>query len=127
MLLSEQTWSHAPESSVKMCSSRVSASLVVQMTSFGVYSMILVWLSPWHSLHPADEHVTVITGELYMGLGETVDTEAAHALTSGSFALMKAGTKHYAYTEGETIIQLHGIGPWGITYLNPADDPRTEM
>ena len=77
--------------------------------------------------HPADEHVTVISGGLYMGLGDTVDTEAARALPPGGFALMNAGIAHYAYTEAETIIQLHGIGPWGINYLNPADDPRNEM
>jgi len=38
--------------------------------------------------------------------------------------LMPPRTPHYARTRGETIIQLHGTGPWGITYVNPADDPR---
>ncbi len=36
-----------------------------------------------------------------------------------------AGTKHFAWAEGETILQLHGQGPWTITYVNAADDPRT--
>ena len=74
--------------------------------------------------HPADEHVTVISGSLYMGMGESADPEAAQALPPGSFAMMKAGTRHYAFTREETIIQLHGIGPWGLTYVDPADDPR---
>jgi hypothetical protein len=39
---------------------------------------------------------------------------------------MPAQTNHFAYTKGEAIIQLHGIGPWGINYVNPADDPRKE-
>jgi hypothetical protein len=42
----------------------------------------------------------------------------------GSFAVMPAGVRHFASMKGETILQLHGVGPWGITYVNPADDPR---
>jgi hypothetical protein len=33
---------------------------------------------------------------------------------------------HFAFTKADTVIQLHGMGPWGITYLNPADDPRKQ-
>jgi hypothetical protein len=32
--------------------------------------------------------------------------------------------KHFAWTTGETVVQLNGIGPLIINYLNPADDPR---
>lgn len=78
--------------------------------------------------HPGDEHVTVISGTLYMGLGEILDESAAKRLPPGGFAMMKAGTRHFAFTgEEEAVIQLHGIGPWGLTYLDPADDPRNEM
>jgi hypothetical protein len=38
--------------------------------------------------------------------------------------MLPEGEAHYVWTQGETIVQLHGIGPWGITYINPADDPR---
>lgn len=74
--------------------------------------------------HPADEHVTVMQGTFVMGLGEKFDQAAGHALGVGDFAVMPTGTRHFAWTNGETIIQLHGIGPWGLTYVNPADDPR---
>lgn len=74
--------------------------------------------------HPADEHVTVIAGTFVMGLGERVDRSKGHALTAGAFALMPTGTRHFAWTRGETIIQLHGTGPWGINYVNATDDPR---
>lgn len=74
--------------------------------------------------HPADEHVTVISGSFYMGMGESFDAEAAMLLPPGGFAMMKTGTTHYAFTKEETIVQLHGIGPWGLTYVNPDDDPR---
>lgn len=79
-------------------------------------------------IHPGDEHVTVISGSLYMGIGDTFDEDAAGHLPPGGFAMMKAGTTHFAFTKDEAaVIQLHGIGPWGLTYVNPADDPRNEM
>jgi quercetin dioxygenase-like cupin family protein len=74
--------------------------------------------------HPADEHVTVISGTMNMGMGDTLDTAKAHALPKGSFSVMPAKVHHYAFTREETIVQIHGMGPWGITYVNPADDPR---
>ena len=74
--------------------------------------------------HPADEHITVLKGILYMGMGETYDEKSAIAIPMGGYAVMKAGTVHYAFTRGECIVQIHGVGPWGITYVNPADDPR---
>lgn len=74
--------------------------------------------------HPADEHVTVISGTFHMGMGEKLDTAKGSALGAGSFAVMPAQARHYAWTSEETIIQLHGMGPWGINYVNPADDPR---
>jgi len=76
--------------------------------------------------HAADEHVTVIQGTFFMGLGEKVDRSKGHALEAGSFAMMPAGTRHFAWTKGETIVQLHGTGPWGISYVNASDDPRRQ-
>lgn len=74
--------------------------------------------------HPADEHVTVISGTFLMGMGDKFDSEKLQPLPVGSFAVMLTGTKHFAMAKEETIIQLHGVGPWGINYVNPADDPR---
>lgn len=75
--------------------------------------------------HPADEHITVIEGTFNMGLGEKFDVKTAHAMAAGDYARMTAGTKHFAMTKSAAVVQLHGIGPWGINYVNPADDPRT--
>ena len=74
--------------------------------------------------HPAVEHVTVLQGALQMGLGDKWDDKALHELPVGGFAVMQTGTKHFAACKQACTIQLHGIGPWGITYVNPADDPR---
>ena len=74
--------------------------------------------------HPADEHVTVLQGTFVMGLGEKFDQSAGRELPVGSFGMLPKETRHFAWTKGETILQLHGIGPWGVTYVNPSDDPR---
>jgi len=74
--------------------------------------------------HPADEHVTVISGTFNMGTGDVLDLAKGKALPTGSFALMPAQMHHFAWTSEETVLQLHGVGPWQINYLNPADDPR---
>ena len=39
-------------------------------------------------------------------------------------SIMDPKTNHFAWTKEETIVQVHGVGPWGFTYVNPADDPR---
>lgn len=79
-------------------------------------------IPPHH--HPADEHVTVLAGTFSMGLGETFDEKKVTDLPVGGFAVMKTGTRHFAMSRAGGTIQLHGMGPWGITYVNPADDPR---
>jgi quercetin dioxygenase-like cupin family protein len=74
--------------------------------------------------HPKTERVTVISGILNLATGEGLDRSSAKKLPAGSFGYWPAGMKHAAWSEGETVIQLHGIGPWQINYVNPADDPR---
>lgn len=78
---------------------------------------------PPHS-HPAIEHVTVISGTFHMGVGDKMDTSKTMPLAAGSAAIMQPQTTHFAWTGSETIIQVHGVGPWAINYVNPADDPR---
>ena len=74
--------------------------------------------------HPAIEHVTVISGTFDMGVGDKLDRSKTKALAAGSVAIMQPKTNHFAWTKEETIIQVHGVGPWAINYVNPADDPR---
>ena len=78
---------------------------------------------PAHT-HPKTERVTVISGALLLATGESLDRSSAKKLPAGSFGYWPAGMKHAAWSDGETVIQLHGVGPWQINYVNPADDPR---
>ena len=74
--------------------------------------------------HPAIEHVTVISGTFNMGTGDKLDQSKTKALSAGSIAIMQPKTNHFAWTKEETIVQVHGVGPWAVNYVNPADDPR---
>jgi quercetin dioxygenase-like cupin family protein len=74
--------------------------------------------------HPATEHVTVISGALNMGTGGKLDEAKTTPLPAGSVAIMHPRTPHFGWTTEETVVQVHGVGPWGVTYLDPADDPR---
>jgi quercetin dioxygenase-like cupin family protein len=74
--------------------------------------------------HPAIEHVTVLSGTFHLGFGDKLDSEKTKAMPAGSIAIMPPKTNHFAWTNEETIVQVHGVGPWGVNYVNPADDPR---
>jgi len=76
--------------------------------------------------HSQTEHATVIYGALRLGMGEKFDSAKTERLTTGSFGYWVAGTRHFAFFEAETVLQLHGQGPWTITYVNPKDDPRNQ-
>lgn len=73
--------------------------------------------------HPHSERVTVISGELYFGTGDKLDEKRAHRLGPGGFVDLPANTDHYAFVKVATIIQISGEGPFGIKYVNIADDP----
>jgi hypothetical protein len=74
--------------------------------------------------HPGDENVTVLKGVLLMGEGDKFDPSALEELPAGSYSRMPRTMHHFGMTRGETILQLHGTGPFEINYVNPADDPR---
>jgi hypothetical protein len=74
--------------------------------------------------HPSDENVTILRGTLLVGKGEKLDPSKMEEVPAGSFMRMPKTMRHFAMAKGETIIQLHGIGPFEINYVNPADDPR---
>ncbi len=103
------------------------AALEGDPTKEGPFVMRLQMPDGYHippHTHPKTERVTVISGAFYLAMGENLDRSAAKKVAAGSFAFWPAGMKHAAWAEEETVIQLHGIGPWQINYLNPADDPR---
>jgi hypothetical protein len=73
--------------------------------------------------HPTSENLTVISGTFNVGMGPKWDESKPTVLSTGAFASMPARMKHFAWTSGETVLQVHGNGPFVINYVNPADNP----
>ena len=75
--------------------------------------------------HKAGENVTVLSGVFFIGLGEKFDQGSGKELPVGGFASIPPTHPHFAWAGGqETLLQVHGVGPTDITFVNPADDPR---
>jgi anti-sigma factor ChrR (cupin superfamily) len=73
--------------------------------------------------HPTDENVTVISGTFSLGMGEKFEQASMKTLAAGGFALLPAEMRHFAWTKTGATVQVHGTGPFVLTYVNPADDP----
>jgi hypothetical protein len=74
--------------------------------------------------HPTDEHVTVLSGTVGMGTGEKFDRAMGHTMAAGSYMVMPKETRHFLWTDGPAEIQVSGMGPFVITYVDPKMDPR---
>lgn len=77
-------------------------------------------------IHSGDELITVVSGEFNIGHGEKLDRNAGTLLTAGGFVEMPAGHPHFAWTTSETVVQIHGPGPFDISYIDPADNPASQ-
>jgi quercetin dioxygenase-like cupin family protein len=75
--------------------------------------------------HPEDRLYTVMSGVFYIGLGERFDPGKLNAYPPGSVVVLPGDTPHYHWAKsGEYVTQVTAIGPLGLDYLDPADDPR---
>ena len=79
---------------------------------------------PPHS-HPHAEIVTLLSGSLGYGEGESFDTSKGQIGGAGTFAIVPANQAHFVWTENEeAIAQVQFVGPFSINYVDPEDDPR---
>jgi quercetin dioxygenase-like cupin family protein len=76
--------------------------------------------------HPEEEHVTVLTGTFLAGMGADFSNDGLVSLQAGGFMTMPKDAPHFARTVGITEVQVHGIGPFQLTYVHPEDDPRNQ-
>ena len=74
--------------------------------------------------HPTDEAVEVKKGTFLVGMGDTLDVAKANAMKAGAKGKVPAGMHHYGIARGATIVSVEAMGPFGMTYVNPADDPQ---
>jgi quercetin dioxygenase-like cupin family protein len=71
--------------------------------------------------HPTDESVTVLRGMFLAGMGESYDEAKLETMAAGSFATIPKQMRHFAKAKGEAFVQVHGIGPFKVNWVNPAD------
>jgi len=74
--------------------------------------------------HPTDEHVTVMSGTFGIGMGDKFDRASMKDLPVGGYVLLPAAMHHYAMATTAAVVQVHGMGPFQLTYVNPADMPK---
>jgi quercetin dioxygenase-like cupin family protein len=75
--------------------------------------------------HPEDRIYTVLSGVFYIGLGDEFDAEKLQAFPPGSVIVLPGDTSHFHWAKsGEYVTQVTAIGPLGLEYLDPTDDPR---
>lgn len=74
--------------------------------------------------HPVAEHMTVLSGRFFVGLGETFDRSHATEYGPGSYVVVAAGIPAYMWTEGLTVVQVHGVGPLVTEFLDPPPEGR---
>ena len=74
----------------------------------------------WHSI---DEDLTVISGSFFLGEGDKMDKKGAHEIKAGGFHHLPAKTHHYAFSKGPAVVQINGMGPFDLVYIDPKDDP----
>ena len=73
--------------------------------------------------HPNVERVTVISGTAYIGEGDKFDESKGHEMPAGTYSTMRPHMHHFAWTKGETELQITTLGPWKLVYVDPKDDP----
>lgn len=89
---------------------------VIRLSTPAGYKIMPHW-------HPTTENVTVISGELHIGTGDKFDKTKGMTIPAGGFISLAPMMHHYAWMETETVVQIEGMGPIQLYYINSKDDP----
>jgi len=71
--------------------------------------------------HPTDENVTVLQGTFQVGMGEKFEASKLESMTAGNFASVPKQMRHFALSKTATIVQVNGIGPFKVNWVNPSE------
>ncbi len=71
--------------------------------------------------HPTDENVTVLKGTFLVGMGDTFDESKLQTMNVGNFVAMPKEMRHFATCKGDTIVQVHAMGPFKVNWVNPSE------
>ena len=76
--------------------------------------------------HPTAEHVRIRSGTFLVGMGDAIDESKTMKMTPGDTGTIPPKMHHYAVARGATVLSIRAMGPFAMTYVKPADDPRNE-
>lgn len=71
--------------------------------------------------HPSDENITVLRGVFLVGMGDSFDEAKLRPMNVGNFMMMPKEMRHFGMAKGDMILQVHGIGPFKVTWVNPSE------
>jgi hypothetical protein len=118
------TWGPAPDvfpAGAKMAVERGDPSkpgeFVVRLSFPAGYKIPPHW-------HPTDEHVRIRSGELLVGMGDALDQSKTMKMAPGDTGSIGAKMHHFAMAPVATELSIRSQGPFALTYVNAADDPR---
>ncbi|HME29554.1 MAG TPA: cupin domain-containing protein [Pseudolabrys sp.] len=74
--------------------------------------------------HPTAENVTMLSGTFHIAMGDKFNLKKGEVAKAGGFFIADRDMPHFGWTTSPTVIQIHGMGPFAINYINPSDDPR---
>ena|SRR5690242_3099204 len=71
--------------------------------------------------HPTEENVTVLKGVFQVGMGEKFDASGLQTMNLGDFGSIPKEMRHFALSKTATVVQVNGMGPFKVNWVNPAD------
>jgi ketosteroid isomerase-like protein len=118
------TWGDAPPSLPPGARMAVVSGDPTQAQPFVIRAQIPAGYKIAPHWHPTEENLTVLSGTVSLGMGETFDQPAMKDLSTGGFTAIPADMRHSFMAKTAATIQVHGMGPFAVNYVNSADDPR---
>lgn len=73
--------------------------------------------------HPEDENITVLAGSWALGMGPRIKMSELEPMEQGALGFVPKKMAHFGYAKVETMLQVHGIGP----FVNLPIDPVYEL
>jgi len=73
--------------------------------------------------HPTDENLTILSGTVALGMGDTWDESKMQSVPSGGLVVLPGAMRHSFMARTASTFQVHGMGPFAVNYVNPSDDP----
>ena len=121
------TWGPAPDvfpagakMAVEQGDPTKSGEFIVRLSFPAGYKIPAHW-------HPTDEHVRIRSGEFLVGMGDALDPAKTMKMTPGDTGSIAANMHHFAIARTATQVSIRSEGPFAMTYVNSADDPRKKQ